>query len=236
MRMSLVSTGKMQSAASLRFRIVFKRCRSWSRSSTASPAQSTSTAPSVRCSRSATTVATTTSAPLSRDSSKHSTPPGGGGSAHVSQRRLRLQAHEPLPPLDGPPHLARPRPLGVRRSVEARDAARHPHPPHRHIPRTRPPQVRRLESRTRDHRSARNIRCRRSRPLRLRPLPPRHPRSLQPQAPQGELRRLSAARRMQISGTLIQSFVLLPAFKEVKHSLQSFGFSNLSAHFPRPSL
>ena len=34
---------------------------------------------------------------------------------------------------------------------------------------------------------------RRSRPLRLRPLPPRHPRSLQPQAAQRELRRLSAA-------------------------------------------
>ena len=56
------------------------------------------------------------------------------------------------PPLDGPPHAARPRPLDVRRSGEAGHAARHAHPPHRHVPRPQRPQVRRLESRARAHR------------------------------------------------------------------------------------
>ncbi len=72
--------------------------------------------------------------------------------------RLRLQAVEPVPAVDGATRRARLRPVAGHTDRPPGRSDRHPRPPHRPAARPDPPPDRRLEDRPRDHRLARPIR------------------------------------------------------------------------------
>src|SRR4029434_7977769 len=92
-------------------------------------------------------------------------------SLSASLDRRALQAPAALPALDGPPRIARLRPLDLDLAGAAPDAHRHARREHQPVDRPHPPPFTQLEDGRGDHRAARPDRRRGSGEVRLRALP-----------------------------------------------------------------
>ena len=111
--------------------------------------------------------------------------------------RRRVQAAEPVPPMDGPAGRGRSWRLDDGGSEAAGRSARYPHHPNGEVPSSDPTGHTRLEDGGGDHRVPPMSRPGRSRALRLRPVPPEH---------DGRLRI-----RSQAKGLAVPAAWLLPA-------------------------